>query len=110
LRECGRESYFVRHFFQVSLNDLFGYIFIKAEKHIEAFERSGNKALLRKIVALTSELENNPCEGTGKPEMLKGDLSGLWSRRINREHRLVYSIDDNVVTVLVVSVKGHYES
>jgi len=40
------------------------------------------------------ELAEHPREGTGKPEMLKGDLAGYWSRRINREHRLVYSIED----------------
>jgi toxin YoeB len=81
----------------------------KAQKDIVSFERSGNQALLRKIVALTSELENHPREGTGKPEMLKGNLSGFWSRRINREHLLVYSIDDDIVAVCVVSAKGHYE-
>ena len=81
----------------------------KAEKDIESFERSGNQSLLRKIVTLTSELEKHPREGTGKPEMLKGNYAGYWSRRINHEHRLVYSIDDNIVTVTVVSAKGHYE-
>jgi toxin YoeB len=81
----------------------------KAQKQIEAFERSGNQALLRKIVALKAELEENPRQGTGKPEMLKGDLAGHWSRRINREHRLVYSIDDDTVTVCIVSAKGHYD-
>jgi toxin YoeB len=81
----------------------------KAKEHIEAFERSGNHALLRKVVALKSELAEHPREGTGKPEMLKGDLAGYWSRRINHEHRLVYSIDDDIVTVCVVSAKGHYE-
>ena len=81
----------------------------KAKKDIESFERSGNQSLLRKIVALTSELEKHPREGTGKPEMLKGNYAGYWSRRINREHRLVYSIEDDIVTVTVVSAKGHYE-
>jgi len=81
----------------------------KAQKQIEALERSGNPALLRKIVALKSELERHPREGTGKPEMLKGDLAGYWSRHIDREHRLVYSIDDKIVVVTVISAKGHYE-
>jgi toxin YoeB len=81
----------------------------KAQQHIEDWERSGNETVLRKVVALKSELENHPREGTGKPEMLKDNLSGLWSRRINREHRLVYSIDDHIVTVNIVSAKGHYE-
>jgi toxin YoeB len=80
----------------------------KARKDIISFERSGNQALLRKIVALTSELENHLREGAGKPEMLKGNLAGYWSRRIDREHRLVYSIEDKIVTVTVVSAEGHY--
>jgi toxin YoeB len=81
----------------------------EACEHIEAFERGGNEALLRKLVALKTELAEHPRQGTGKPEMLKGNLSGYWSRRINREHRLVYSIDDASVTVCVVSARGHYE-
>ena len=80
-----------------------------AKKHIAAHKRSGNAGLYRKIGNLLEELEEHPREGTGKPEMLKGNYAGYWSRRINREHRLVYSIEDNIVTVTVVSAKGHYE-
>ena len=80
-----------------------------AQKHIDAHKRSGNDALCRKIENLLLELEKHPRKGTGKPEMLKGNLTGLWSRRIDREHRLVYSIEDDIVTVTVVSAKGHYE-
>jgi len=79
------------------------------QEHIVAHKRSGNVALCRKIANLFLELTEHPRHGTGKPEMLKGDLAGYWSRRINREHRLVYSIDDTTVTVCVVSAKGHYE-
>jgi toxin YoeB len=80
-----------------------------AQDHSVAHKRSGNVVLCRKIENLLLELAEHPCEGTGKPEMLKGTLTGYWSRRINREHRLVYSIDDASVTVCVVSAKGHYE-
>jgi len=80
-----------------------------AQDHIIAHKRSGNVALCQKIENLLLELAEHPREGTGKPEMLKGDLTGYWSRRINREHRLIYSIDDDTVTVCVVSAKGHYE-
>ncbi|MDP3244380.1 MAG: Txe/YoeB family addiction module toxin, partial [bacterium] len=51
-------------------------------------------------------IEENPFSGTGKPEPLKHNLSGLWSRRINREHRIVYEISEN--TVFILSVKGHF--
>ena len=69
-----------------------------AQKHIDAHKRSGDDVLCRKIENLFLELAEHPREGTGKPEMLKGNLSGYWSRRINQEHRLIYSIEDDIVT------------
>jgi len=77
-----------------------------AIEEIRFFHKTGQKAILKKIEALLSEIEQNPFSGTGKPEVLKHNLSGLWSRRINREHRIVYEINDN--TVFIHSVKGHY--
>lgn len=53
------------------------------------------------------ELAQHPFTGTGKPEPLKHEFSGCWSSRINREHRLVYEVSDNIVSIL--SAKGHYE-
>lgn len=79
-----------------------------AKEDILAHKASGNMALLRKLHSLLGELREHPRTGTGKPELLRGNLSGLWSRRINREHRLVYSIHDAVVTVEVISAKSHY--
>lgn len=49
-----------------------------------------DKTMLRKVNALLKECLRHPFEGTGKPEPLRGDLTGFWSRRIDREHRLVY--------------------
>ncbi|MBY0244003.1 MAG: Txe/YoeB family addiction module toxin [Sphingobacteriaceae bacterium] len=66
----------------------------------------GNKTILTKIFVLLDEIYENPFSGTGKPEALKYHLSGAWSRRINKEHRMVYSVQDDVVTIL--SLKGHY--
>ena len=54
------------------------------------------------------ELSETPFEGEGKPEELKYELSGYWSRRINLEHRLIYKVDNNTVTVLIISAIGHY--
>lgn len=68
-----------------------------------------DKSCLKKVASLIEELELHPQSGTGKPEQLKGDKSGLWSRRINRKHRLVYKIEDEQVSVLVLSAYGHYE-
>lgn len=63
-------------------------------------------ATLRKINAFIKECQRHPFEGTGKPERLKGDLSGYWSRRITWEHRLVYKVADE--TLVIVQCRYHY--
>ncbi len=78
----------------------------QAQKDIEFHKKSGDKTILKKLLILFNELAEHPFTGTGKPEQLKHNLSGLWSRRINREHRLVYEVDKN--RILIHSVKGHY--
>jgi toxin YoeB len=78
----------------------------KAKEDIDAHKRSGNKSILNKLLILLQQLEVHPYAGVGKPEPLKHNLSGMWSRRINKEHRLVYQVEDN--TVFILSVKGHY--
>jgi toxin YoeB len=65
-----------------------------------------DKRTLKRINALLREVQREPFEGIGKPEPLKGNLSGYWSRRIDEEHRLVYSADENVVTI--ISCRHHY--
>lgn len=63
-------------------------------------------ALVRKINTLIRECQRHPFEGTGKPEPLKNDLSGFWSRRINREHRLVYKVLDGAL--VIIQCRYHY--
>ena len=53
-----------------------------------------NRKMLRKINELIKDIQRTPFEGKGKPEPLKYDLAGLWSRRIDLEHRLIYSVKD----------------
>lgn len=62
-----------------------------------------------KAISLLNELAEHPYSGTGKPEPLRGDRSGQWSRRITKKHRLVYEVRDMEVIVLVLSAYGHYE-
>ena len=62
--------------------------------------------LLSRINALIKEISRTPFEGTGKPEPLKANLTGLWSRRINSEHRLVYKVTAS--EIIFVSFKFHY--
>lgn len=66
-----------------------------------------DKQIMKKINQLVKDIRRTPFEGIGKPEPLKGNLSGLWSRRINSEHRLVYLVEDN--SVIIFACKGHYE-
>lgn len=68
---------------------------------------SGNKVLVRKIEILFVELSEHPQTGTGKPEVLKHQ-PGVWSRRLDKKNRMLYSIFENTVTVYVLSVKSHY--
>ena len=67
---------------------------------------STDKKVFRKIKDLIKEITRTPFEGIEKPEPLKHELSGYWSRRITDEHRLVYKISDN--TLYILSCKEHY--
>jgi toxin YoeB len=78
----------------------------RAKEDVAEHKQAGNKALLNKLLVLLEELTEHPFTGTGKPEPLKHNLSGTWSRRINREHRLVYEVEENIV--LILSAKDHY--
>lgn len=66
-----------------------------------------DKKMISKINKLIKEIQRTPFGGTGKPEPLKFDLAGLWSRRIDREHRLVYKVENNDVVIL--ACKYHYD-
>lgn len=59
-----------------------------------------DKAMLRRINALIKDAQRNPFDGLGKPEALRFDLAGKWSRRINSEHRLVYMLDGDRLVIL----------
>lgn len=62
--------------------------------------------VLKKILSLVDETRRSPFEGIGKPEALKHDLRGYWSRRITQEHRLVYEVTDQYI--IVIQCKYHY--
>ena len=66
-----------------------------------------NRKMLVKINQLIKDIQRTPYEGIGKPEALKYDLVDYWSRRIDREHRLVYKVDKD--TVIIISCKYHYD-
>lgn len=66
-----------------------------------------NQKLWKRLNRLIGESLRTPFEGTGKPEPLKENLSGCWSRRITEEHRLIYRVKDDALEIL--SCMGHYE-
>jgi len=66
-----------------------------------------DKRMLRKINELIKDIQRSPYSGKGKPEPLKYDLAGLWSRRIDREHRLVYQVLNK--EILIYSCRYHYD-
>lgn len=76
---------------------------------IKRFKKSGDRRLLKKLSSLLEELELHPTTGTGKPEQLKHYRVPTYSRRISDKHRLVYQIEENIITVLVLSTWGHYD-
>lgn len=66
-----------------------------------------DKKTLKRINILLNDIKRNPFDGIGKPEQLKGNLSGFWSRRIDEANRIVYFEKDDIV--YVVACRGHYE-
>ncbi len=65
-----------------------------------------DRTSLKRINQLIKDIQRNPFEGIGKPEPLRHNLSGFWSRRITDEHRLVYTVEDNILQI--VQCRYHY--
>ena len=74
------------------------------QEYTEWYETDKNK--FKRLNQLIKDVMRSPFEGIGKPEPLKEDLSGFWSRRIDEEHRLVYRVVDG--NIEVAQCKGHY--
>ena len=81
----------------------------KAKRDLKAIQKSGDKSSIQKVEKIFKELSETPTQGIGKPELLKYKYTGLWSRRVNQKDRLIYKIEENIVTVFVISAKGHYD-
>lgn len=75
-------------------------------KDLELLKRENNK-LGFKVMQLIIDIQNSPFEGLGKPEGLKGDLAGWWSRRITDKHRLIYKVEEN--QIFIAGCYGHYD-
>ena len=80
----------------------------QARKGYLYFTQSGNIAILNKIRNLLEDIAAHPYTGTGKPEPLKYEFAGKWSKRINAEHRIVYSVHDDIIEVYIFFMRYHY--
>lgn len=79
-----------------------------ANDDLSYWKKTGNQAILKRIRLLTESILETPFTGIGKPEPLKHNLSGKWSRRIDKSNRYVYEVQES--TVYVFSLKGHYNN
>lgn len=69
--------------------------------------KQNNQKIVEKIEKLIASISSNPFDGIGKPEPLRFQLANCWSRRINREHRLVYKVENGTITLL--ACRFHYD-
>ena len=81
---------------------------LKAQEDKEYWKKSGNQTIMKRISALLTDISAHPYTGIGKPEKLKYELAGKWSRRINEEHRIVYSVNENENIVDILALRYHY--
>lgn len=80
----------------------------KALEDQEYWKSIGDKRIMKRISKLLADIQLHPFTGIGKPEPLEGEQHGLWSRRINDEHRIVYSVSSGMIYVYVLSLRYHY--
>ncbi|MEI3393429.1 MAG: Txe/YoeB family addiction module toxin [Clostridia bacterium] len=85
------------------------YKIVYTKDSIKDIEKLKGANLNKKVLALIEIIKNNPFQTPPSYEKLVGDLQGLYSRRINIKHRLVYQILENVQTVKIISMWTHYE-
>lgn len=79
-----------------------------ADEDVQFWKKSGQKVAMSKIQRLLVDMQQHPLTGLGKPEALRFDLSGKYSRRIDSKNRLVYDVDESTMVITVHSFRGHY--
>lgn len=80
----------------------------QAEKDLNNLRKSEPTAY-KKAISLIENISITPTTGIGKPEPLKGNKTGLYSRRISKKHRLIYKVEDEKIIVIIISAYGHYD-
>ena len=81
----------------------------QARKDFDEWKKTDEKTVV-KIKEILKDIAEHPYSGIGKPEPLKHNLTGKWSRRINKNYRIIYSVDGEKILVYVFSMKGHYQN
>jgi len=80
----------------------------KAQEDIEYWKKTGDRAVMNRITLILKDMATHPFIGIGKPEMLRYDLSGCWSRRINSEHRVIYIVREFENEIYILALRYHY--
>ena len=80
----------------------------RARKDFDEWKKTDEKTVV-KIKEILHDIAEHPYSGIGKPEPLRHNLTGKWSRRINKPDRIIYSVDGEIVLVYIFSMKGHYQ-
>lgn len=83
-------------------------IFTPIAKEHWDYWKATNPKIAQRIKRLLADILQHPYIGIGKPEPLRYELAGKWSRRINTEHRFIYSVHDNQIEVYIFSMRYHY--
>lgn len=86
----------------------FKIIYSKNAEEDLRFWAKSNKKTFQKIVALIESIAASPCQGIGKPEPLRYEWSGCYSRRIDNKNRIVYKVDDQGKTIYIYMMRHHY--
>lgn len=81
----------------------------RARKDFEEWKKTDAKTV-DKIKNILKDIAEHPFTGIAKPEPLKNNLAGKWSRRINKSDRIIYSVEGEKIIVYVFSIKGHYQN
>ncbi len=79
---------------------------LKAQQDVEIWKKENRTKLLLRISKIITSIQENPFKGIGKPEPLKYKYTGLWSRRIDKEHRIIYQYFNTYI--IIYSLRGHY--
>ena len=87
--------------FRIQIEDI-------AKDQLRKIYKSGDKANIKKLEKILLELEEHPKTGIGEPEALKYQLTGYWSRKINKKDRMIYEISEELVLVSIIELSSHY--